>query len=981
MPVAAELPTPATRNIELHVAGSITGQVAIGDNIIQVNADHGSVVNLYEGKPIVARRRSAPVLLPPRPFPGLLGRAAEVTAAKTAVRAAQPFEYYAEPGWGKTALLRYLGQLASDGYPDGVVYQPAGGQPLSDLLQFLFDAFYETDIPFKPTAGQLRQYLQALRALVILDDLDLDRDQLDTLLTSMPQGIFLLASKQRTLWGSGQAEALSGLAQDAALELFERELGRLLTAAEQPAFVRLWTTLAGSPLGLTEAAALVREKGRPAASLVALDPGKPAAVDLTSELMGASGESERKVLGLLASVYDAALPADHVAAITGIADAATILASLTRQGLTETLDAGYRLKREPTAATVQALAPQQWTEPAVEHFASWAERFADHAHLILDVADGLLKVLELAIETRQHWKEAMQLVRAVERPLAQAARWGAWQRVLSAGLQSAHALEDRAAEAWMLHQLGTRSLGLGEIEAARTFLKQALQIREALGDSEGAAVTSHNLQRLVPPSVAPPPPEPPKPPAPSPLPGLFGRLLRFVIPIAVIGAVGWFAGPTIVALAGGHATFDPPQPVDAGPVSVGKNGSAQVALRNTGPGELTLISIASAPQSEFTSTDDCPVPGTLRPGAACTIHITFTPAQAGLRTGQLTVTEKGGNAHTIPLRGTGTAPKVALPPVLDFGGQAAGIASAQREVTLRNGGNDVLPITSLAVSGDFSYTTTCPTGGYSLLAGQDCAIDVRFMPAATGARSGTLSVKDGLGTQTVALSGTGVLTFTLNPSPLDFGNVAMGSSAVRVVTLTNTAGLPLPLASVQTSTKDFTPTTGQPIAILTYLPRIRICQISTPLMPQASCSIPVRFTPVAIGPRTDALVVIASSGDQQQDSLSGVGTPPALSFNPTLVDFNGKAGGVRLIATNQGSSVVTLGRVTLSNGPNYGFSIGDDSCSNSQLSSGNSCVLYVSFYPPALGAIPANWCDQLNFVDNDPSSPQTVVVRAWGKCG
>jgi hypothetical protein len=54
--------------------------------------------------------------------------------------------------------------------------------------------------------------------------------------------------------------------------------------------------------------------------------------------------------------------------------------------------------------------------------------------------------------------------------------------------------------------------------------------------------------------------------------------------------------------------------------------------------------------------------------------------------------------------------------------------------------------------GDFSETSTCKS---SLKAGWDCTITVKFTPTATGARTATLSIKDAVGTQTVALGGTG----------------------------------------------------------------------------------------------------------------------------------------------------------------------------------------------------------------------------------
>lgn len=875
--------TPATRNIELHVAGDVTGQLAVGDNNVQVFADHGSVVHVYQGRPIVPVRRPPPVVLAPRPFPGLLGRATEVAAARATLRAAQPFEYYAQAGWGKTALLRYLGQLAGGGYPDGVVYQPSDGQPLGDLLQFLFDAFYQTDVPFKPTAGQLRQYLQPLRALVILDDLDLDRCQLDALLTAMPQSVFLLASRERTLWGSGQAEAVGGLAKEAGLELFERELGRLLTSAEQPAFERLWSSLAGNPLGLTEAAALVREKAHAVQGLVPLEPEKPGAISLTGDLVRATGPDERKVLGLLASLYDAALPADHVAAITGVAGAAAILEDLSRQGLTEMRETGYRLKKEPASAVVEMLAPRQWVGPAISHFGNWAARFAGQPRLILEVADVLLKVLVLATETQQHWSEVAQLVRAVERPLAQAARWEVWQQVLTAGRQAAQALGDRAAEAWMLHQLGTRSLCLGEHEAARTFLNQAAGIREDLGDSEGAAVTRHNLERIAPPGGAPPPP--PKPPSTPLLPGSLLKIFRLLVPMLVLGTAGWFVVPTVVqAVSGSQIAFESPNPTPGG-VTVG--------------GGIVAPSVVS---------------------------------------------------HPSPTAVTSLAPKVVLPPTLDFGTQVAGIAGAPREVSVRNQGSGPLSIGRIAVTGDFNIASKCPTGGQPVAAGQSCLIEVQFNPAAAGRRTGALTVTDTSGTNTVALTGIGILTFSLSPSSLEFGKVLVGSSRAQAVTVTNTSGLPLLLSRFETSTKDFiaaTPAAG----VAAPIGPGPSCLDGAPVAPQASCIVPVQFSPQVAGARADRLVVIATSGDQQQASLAGFGVVLKISINPPALDFGtqvvGLAGTPReVILRNDGTDVIPIATMSVTGD----FSFRSTCPSGGQaLAPAQACTVAVQFSPAAAG--------------------------------
>jgi len=68
-PTAEPTSTLATRNIEVRVSGNVSGQIAVGDNNVQVIDDHGAVVTLFNGKPIVPRRWPVPVFLRPRAFP------------------------------------------------------------------------------------------------------------------------------------------------------------------------------------------------------------------------------------------------------------------------------------------------------------------------------------------------------------------------------------------------------------------------------------------------------------------------------------------------------------------------------------------------------------------------------------------------------------------------------------------------------------------------------------------------------------------------------------------------------------------------------------------------------------------------------------------------------------------------------------------------------------------------------------------------
>jgi hypothetical protein len=64
--------------------------------------------------------------------------------------------------------------------------------------------------------------------------------------------------------------------------------------------------------------------------------------------------------------------------------------------------------------------------------------------------------------------------------------------VLVAVLRAAREHADAGAEAWALHQLGTRAYCLGDVAGALTALYEALRLREHLHDP-AAAATRHNL--------------------------------------------------------------------------------------------------------------------------------------------------------------------------------------------------------------------------------------------------------------------------------------------------------------------------------------------------------------------------------------------------------------------------------------------------------------------------------------------------------
>ena len=139
------------------------------------------------------------------------------------------------------------------------------------------------------------------------------------------------------------------------------------------------------------------------------------------------------------------------------------------------------------------------------------------------IADELGNLLGTLAWMARHanWTAVIRLGRAIDAYLTLHGLWDAWEATLSLMRDAALASGNAAVEGWVLHQLGTRLLSLGDTSGAEKFLREALRIRQQIGDTSGAAYTQHNLNLIT-----PLPPVPTLKPAPK-IPG-----------ILIFGAVG-----------------------------------------------------------------------------------------------------------------------------------------------------------------------------------------------------------------------------------------------------------------------------------------------------------------------------------------------------------------------------------------------------------------------------------------------------------
>jgi len=286
------------------------------------------------------------------------------------------------------------------------------------------------------------------------------------------------------------------------------------------------------------------------------------------------------------------------------------------------------------------------------------------------------------------------------------------------------------------------------------------------------------------------------------------------------------------------------------------SGGQFVVLSNTGTGPLTFNGLGISTSGDFAQSNDCG--SALAPVTSCQVIVTFTPTVAGSRAGFVYFTNNAGT-QTVTLSGTGataTPTVTASPESLVFPVQLVHVKSAAQSVVLTNTGTAAIKVTSVAISGDFAKTGTCPA---SLAAGKSCTLKITFTPTVAGTRTGMLNYNLSTGALTVALTGTGTATatgwLTLSPSSFDFNNgYVVGDNPTQDFTVTNTNGVPAGIKAISMSGSSvFTQTNN----------------CGTTLGADASCTITVTFVPTVAGTFSGRLTVTEGAGTAHKIAISG----------------------------------------------------------------------------------------------------------------
>ncbi|HYC36566.1 MAG TPA: choice-of-anchor D domain-containing protein [Usitatibacter sp.] len=406
------------------------------------------------------------------------------------------------------------------------------------------------------------------------------------------------------------------------------------------------------------------------------------------------------------------------------------------------------------------------------------------------------------------------------------------------------------------------------------------------------------------------------------------------------------------------SVFLSPSPLAFGSVPVGSSAAQNVTIVNTGSADLVVSSVGALGASFSTGTAACllsPIPA----GGNCAFPATFTPAAAGSHTGVVQVfSNASGSPHQVSANGIGTAAAVSLTPSpLNFGTVPVG-GSASGNITVTNTGSATLIVSSATIAGagfGMTHNCTAPIGP-----GATCLLFVTVSPTTTGPMSATVSI---VSNASGSPHGTSVLAtatapgVSLAPTPLNFSNVPVGSSANGVVTLTNTGTAPLAISAIATSGAPFT--------------QSNTC--GTSLAAGASCPITVTFAPTAAGAQSGSLSVVSNAGTHTAP-LSGVGATPGLQLSATSLDFalqtiNTDSAARNVTVTNNGTAPLNVSAITVSG--DYVFT----GCPTPlTLAVGNNCVLSVKFHPTATGARAGS----ISIASNASGSPHVIALSGSG---
>jgi Abnormal spindle-like microcephaly-assoc'd, ASPM-SPD-2-Hydin/Protein of unknown function (DUF1573) len=403
-----------------------------------------------------------------------------------------------------------------------------------------------------------------------------------------------------------------------------------------------------------------------------------------------------------------------------------------------------------------------------------------------------------------------------------------------------------------------------------------------------------------------------------------------------------------------------PTPVAFGSVNVGSNSTKTVTLTNTGNATLN-ISAATISGTGFTTNLAA---RSVNAGANTTFTVTFTPTAEGSASGNISITSDApGSPAQLALSGTGLQSQIAATPTsVAFSSVTIGSNSSQ-PITLQNNGNSTLTFSGILVSGSgmsINGLTTTST----VVAGGSLTFNAVFTPTTAGAVTGSvkLTTNGTPSSLTINLGGTGVATqatMTVNPSPVAFGNVSVGSNSTKTVTVSNTGNATLNITAATISGTGYTMSLTAP----------------TSVNAGGNTTFTVTFAPTTAASSTGTIQITSNaSATPASVTLTGAGVQAQVSASPTSVAFSsvvdGNSNSQPVTLHNGGNSTLSFSNIVVSGA---GVSI-NGLTTTSTIAAGGSLTFNAVFAPTTAGAVSGS----IQLTTNGTPSPLTINTTGTG---
>ena len=297
-------------------------------------------------------------------------------------------------------------------------------------------------------------------------------------------------------------------------------------------------------------------------------------------------------------------------------------------------------------------------------------------------------------------------------------------------------------------------------------------------------------------------------------------------------------------------------------VKQGSTASAVTTLKNVGSANVTLSQI-NLSGSGF-STSGIATPVLVVPGESLTLTVRYSPTSNRTSSGEISLVSAQGGVTSVSVSGTVAQSSLNLSPAsINFGNAVTGVANSQT-VQIANPGTVPVTIAAANISGA-GFSTSGLTLPVTLSAGKTATFNVQFNPKSAGASSGGLTlVSDASNSpSSMVLSGAGVapgLSLTVNPLNVNFGNVSVGSTASRIVTLTNTGNSNVMISRAALTGANLSLSGGAAVT----------------LSPSQSITLTVQYSPTTAAATAGTLAIVSNAnGAPSSIPISGNGVTQA----------------------------------------------------------------------------------------------------------